>query len=385
MVPHAIVLFVVAAAACDSPTSTADSHRFTSLAVGNGFTCGVVRNTNRLICWGNGSEGGLGNGQSTVSYVPVQPASIAGVREVTSWSLHTCARVQDDALWCWGRNDWGQLGIGPSSGNTRADVGGVARAPVRVESAVQLRSLSMGGESSCALDAEGHAYCWGRYLGAASSSEFCTSSNRPCMTRPTHVAGDLVFKSISVGQGHICALATDGAAYCWGANSEGQLGTGTRDSSTVPMRVAASTQFSSISAGGGHTCAIDLSGVAYCWGTLATGTGDTTRLEPTRVVGELRFRPIPHMTGGQYTCGLTVDGVIYCWGSDQDGALGDGPSPRTFRPQSLVPVPVKSDLRFDSLYVGANHACALTSVGDGYCWGIGTFGELGNGKGMHAQ
>jgi alpha-tubulin suppressor-like RCC1 family protein len=70
---------------------------------------------------------------------------------------------------------------------------------------------------------------------------------------------------------HTCGVITSGAAYCWGANPFGQLGTGSTTPSTVPVAVAGGLAFSALSASGLHTCGLATDGVAYCWGNNTNG------------------------------------------------------------------------------------------------------------------
>ena len=166
---------------------------------------------------------------------------------------------------------------------------------------------------------------------------------------PVRVEG-VSFKSLSVGEGHACGLAADGLAYCWGYEGFGGLGDGhpvperpSRRWVSTPSPVVGGLRFTSISVGFRTTCALDAKGRAYCWGYNSDGqVGDSTttnRSEPRPVIGGLVFREVH--AGGDASCGITTDGETMCWGGGSLGQLGNGKTPkRSFRPVRLVdPLP----------------------------------------------
>jgi alpha-tubulin suppressor-like RCC1 family protein len=193
----------------------------------------------------------------------------------------------------------------------------------------------------------------------------------------------LRFTQVSTGNFHSCGIAADGA-YCWGANSEGQLGNGTTTGSTVPVRVTqtASGRFTRISAGGVHTCGITDTG-AWCW-----GSGTSGRLGNGAEAGSSVPVPVNQSASGAFTqvaagsgshsCGVSSRGA-YCWGSNVEGQLGTG-----LDASSNVPVPVQQVTSgsgvFTQVAVGQAHTCGV-AAGDAYCWGRGSSGQLGNGDG----
>jgi len=172
----------------------------------------------------------------------------------------------------------------------------------------------------------------------------------------------------------MCGLDRDGAAYCWGTNIGGELGSGTTVQNTsVPGPVSGGLSFVGLAAGTNHACALTRDGAAYCWGSnelQELGTGDTVRrLVPTLVSGGLSFSTLA--AGGDHTCGIAKSGAAYCWGGNIYGQLGSGSSQNP----SGVPLAVSGGLTFTAITAGAGHTCAIASSGTVYCWGANSDGQ----------
>jgi alpha-tubulin suppressor-like RCC1 family protein len=201
-------------------------------------------------------------------------------------------------------------------------------------SSQRFAKISIGQFHTCGLTSRGVAYCWG-YNEYGQLGDGTTSNSG--VNGPQPVIGGLKFKSISSGGFHTCGLTSRGVAYCWGLNRNGglvdgtgQLGDGTTTDSGVngPQPVIGGLTFSNLVAGDYHTCGLTARGVAYCWGFNESGElGDGTTTDsgvngPQPVIGGLKFKSIS--SGLAHTCGLTVRRTAYCWGFNQDGQLGDG-------------------------------------------------------------
>jgi alpha-tubulin suppressor-like RCC1 family protein len=139
----------------------------------------------------------------------------------------------------------------------------------------------------------------------------------------------LNFAFISSGESHTCGITRSGSLYCWGWNLDDQLGNGIQFTPTsTPTAAASSFSFTSIGAASAHTCAIDVSSVMYCWGRNSDGQiglGTITSelfATPQRVAGGVAFDRLS--VGRSHTCAATAAGVWYCWGDNQSGALGVG-------------------------------------------------------------
>jgi hypothetical protein len=229
-------------------------------------------------------------------------------------------------------------------------------------------AVSAGEGHACGITPAGVAYCWGSdgragALGAGALLDNCfpygSLSGWGCSLTPVPVAGGLIFSQISAGDEYTCGIAADGAAYCWGYNEFGQLGTGNTAPSASPVQVTGGLTFAQISADEAITCALTTAGEAYCWGPGYLGNGTTNpSLSPVAVAGGLRFTQIS--AAQDHTCGLTAGGSAYCWGWSPHLAT-----------HSLVPVKVTlpSGVTLTHLDSGGYTTCGLTSAGAAWCWG----------------
>jgi alpha-tubulin suppressor-like RCC1 family protein len=254
--------------------------------------------------------------------------------------------------------------------------------------------VSAGDLYSCGVTTTNVAYCWGyNRVGQLGDG---TGGSGVFRTEPTRVLGGLTFRQVIAGKLHTCGVTTSNVAYCWGFNSSGQLGDGTRTDRLRPVRVAGGLLFRSVTPGleggllGHHTCGVTTTNVAYCWGenTLGElGDGTTTdRLRPVRVAGGLAFRQVS--AGGGHTCGVTTGNLAYCWGVNNAGQLGNGNKtgpqrcPHPFIDDiacSTKPVRVAGGLAFRQVSAGYWYACGVTTTNVGYCWGYNGSGQLGDG------
>jgi len=351
---------------------------------GGGETTCALQNLGRSKCWGLNSVGQLGFSSDTVcfgefpqdslacSVYPQEVSQAPRFASISAGDSLTCGVVTDGTAACWGFNSSGQLGNGTAIKST---------VPSRVFGAASLSLVTAGGRHACGLTASGVAYCWGNDSAGQLGDARRVNSTTPIPV-VTSQQTTMLFASLTAGYMHTCGLTPTGAAYCWGDNSRGQLGTGTTSSSDVPVPVAGNLIFSSISAStdtsislvsrlagalpSSFTCGL-AGGAAYCWGA---GIGEPST--PTLVSGGISF--VQLSAGGAHACGLTQSGKAYCWGYDGDDQLGNGPGPNN----SATPVAVVGGLTFSSISAGRRHSCGTATDGTSYCWGSDVYGALGN-------
>ncbi|HET9425169.1 MAG TPA: hypothetical protein VFO55_07355 [Gemmatimonadaceae bacterium] len=263
------------------PTSVQSNAEWTSIGVGRLTACAVAT-TGEGFCWGLNQLGELGDSSLVYGEAQTAPNKVSGgitfASVVPGW-LHTCGISTAGALYCWGSNSSGQLGIGSSDSDPHPR-------PLLVPFAQPVRKVSLSARSTCAITADDRAWCWG-YNGVGQLGDG-TSNQR---LEPTPVGAEVKFTDIAMSSGfadgmqpaitppsglaqggvaHTCAVSTARTVYCWGWNGAGQLGIGTTISQPLPTVVSGASGVGSVALGGAYSCAITDSDL-LCWGSNYTG------------------------------------------------------------------------------------------------------------------
>lgn len=298
----------------------------TRISVGTVHTCAITSG-GAAKCWGYNNNNRLGAKLGAEWYT--QPQSVYGIStgaiDITARAAHSCALLSSGKVKCWGGNYDGQLGTG-----TSGVPGGYG--PDEVVNLTDAIKVEVGGNSTCALTSTGALKCWGIGSGYAS-------------TTPTVIPGlESGVVSFGTGMNHTCAVTSSGAAKCWGWNYYGELGTGSGlyNPYPTPTQVVGLTSgVSSLSTWDYSTCAVMTNGQLKCWGAnfegqLGTGglTGSPT---PVTVTG---LQDVKSVSVGEYSvCAVSGSNEAYCWGRNNYGQLGTGNTTQQTSPQKLVAQP----------------------------------------------
>ena len=245
---------------------------------GFGYVCAVALD-GRVYCWGSNSNGKIGSGNTSSALVP-SAVKISGALvgkvikqiEPSSAGNHSCVIASDDKAYCWGYNGFGQLG----NNNTVNSLTPVAVDTAGVLASKTIKQIASGGISSCVIASDDKAYCWGSNNFGQLGNGNLKNSSTPTPVSTTGVLAGKTIKQITAGTEFTCAIASDDKAYCWGYNGFGQLGNNSTINSGVPVAVntsgvLAGKTIKQISAGSSHTCAIASDDKAYCWGGNSSG------------------------------------------------------------------------------------------------------------------
>lgn len=367
----------------------------TVLDAGAFHTCATSGGT--TYCWGSNATRQLGSNAPTTG--TPQPVGIGVATQLagggpgieSSLALgQTCALSATGVVSCWGNDNMRQISGTPGMENCRFSANFSYRCRTTPEGVAGLSgivSLTSGAFHSCSVNSAGAAYCWGsnRFgeLGTvATVTEQCRSEgangfNVACSGTPVLVAGGIQFREISAGASFTCALSTSNTAFCWGNNSNGQLGTPTPSTtSPTPVAVQGGHQFTQISSGFSHGCAVRTDGRILCWGAGSAGQlgngGTSSSTTPVQVASSLTFRSVT--AGATHTCAITTGGAAYCWGDNTNGKLGVGQAVT----QSTVPVAVAGGFSYSAISAGVDHTCGIaTPSNEVLCWGSRNQGQVG--------
>ncbi len=342
----------------------------TMISGGESHTCALLSG-GAVKCWGYNGNGQIGDGTTAKRLNPVTVNLGGAATAVDAGPNHTCARMSTGAVKCWGSNEFGQLGDGTTISR---------RSPVSVVNlGGTATSVSVGAWHTCARMSNGSVKCWGRNFRGVLGNNNTADSATPVSV--ANLGGTA--SAISAGYNNTCALLSSGAMRCWGDNFNGALGDGTTTHRTSPVSVTGlGGTPTSIAAGGGHTCAALSSGAVKCWGdntfgAIGDGTSLNIRLTPVSVIG-LGGAATAVTVGYNHSCARLNSGVVRCWGRNDYGALGNNTTTDSLTPASVVGLVASQ--AFDA---GALHTCAVLSTGALRCWGANSSGSLGDGTGIN--
>lgn len=308
--------------------------------------------------------------------------------KIAAGTQHGCV-VANGQLFCWGEGHNGVLADGNTGyhyKSTTALSGTGGSTPIGTTDGTYAAdgAISVGGDHSCG-NVNGQLYCWGRntdgQLGTNDNSEKFTP------TAVTDLIGKVVTK-VAAGGNHTCAI-TEGQLYCWGLNTSGELGIASGTSSfNIPKYVStfSSMRVTAVSAGYNSTCAI-ANAQLYCWGNNSRkqlGVGDwTNRNVPTLVTGAIAGKAVTAVSvGTTHTCAI-ANADMYCWGNNANGRTGLGTTSGDSNPTLLTGGKAGSPTgpngtRPSASYVsaGEDFTCGVFN-GTVSCWGNNANGRTG--------
>ncbi len=340
-----------------------------SIAAGGRHSLSIC-NDGTVMAWGDNSDGQLGIGNATYqSNVPVQINSLADITSIAAGSAHSIAIKNNNTVWSWGLNIYGQLGQGNNTPRIYV--------PAQVNGLVNITAISAGTKFSLALKNDGTVWAWGDNNYYQFGNGNSTSSNIPVQLNT--IGG---ISAIAAGHNHSLALKNDGTVWAWGNNYYGQLGNGTDGQfadSKVPIQVNFLTGIIAIAAGNSHSLALRNDGTVWSWGwnsygELGIGIGNPNKLSNVPIQVSSLTNIIAISAGEYASLALQSNGSVWSWGSNAFGQLGIGSNT-----DSNLPVQVSSLSGVVSIKGGGVHSLALKNNGALWAWGLNGYASLGTG------
>ena len=341
-----------------------------ALSTGNSHGCALIDATGGLKCWGYNAGGQLGDGTTTSNPTPVNVVGLgSGVAQVGAGVLHTCAVTTAGAAKCWGNNFYSQLGDG-------TDINRLSAVQVTGLDA-GVAALQAGYYHSCARMTDATMRCWGNnYRGETGAGAHIGYKNTPANV--SGLGGQVA--AFALGYHHSCAALVDARLQCWGMNDDGQVGNGEVApplSRLEPVDVAGlGSGVVALGSGAHHSCAVTSTGQTKCWGRNSAaqlGDGSTLRRFTPVAVSGLSGVAQTVQAGNDHSCVLN-SGAVRCWGSNHFAQMGSPGALPPSPPTLVAGLPGSTT----TISAGAYHNCAVNSRGRVTCWGNNPFGYNGN-------
>ncbi|MCC7541014.1 MAG: hypothetical protein IT379_32645, partial [Deltaproteobacteria bacterium] len=368
------------------------------ISAGSGHTC-ALRSSGAIACWGERTGQRLGDGIPDAREGPVTALGIADAVQVTAGDHYTCALHESGRASCWGLNLFGEVGTSPADSSEVVAplvVAGLSDAVELSAGSYDAESGEYGelGRHTCARISDGSVQCWGSNF----NGELGEGAGDFRET-PGTVAGIAGVAALSAGGAHTCALGTIGNVTCWGGDRGEQLGDASlaRDRSFRAIDAGYEGTLAAVADGtvvswgriymGLHhydawrsaapvsmpgvsdvvgvmwpNCVFTRAGRVWCWEDYYDAFEDEMRPVPAEMPG---FDDVVELRrGGPGLCARRGDGSVVCasWRDDR-------------------PTPVSGIVDAVSLAVGRNHACVAERTGEVLCWGSNRYGQLGDGAG----
>lgn len=343
------------------------------LALGGFISC-ATKLDQSLWCWGES----LTTADDVAVTAPTRVNADTDWRFIDAGGFHACAIKDNGSLWCWGTNMDSQIGIGTWG------VDAYVAAPQQVGIDTDWLLVRAGGYHTCAIKTDHTLWCWGynEFGQLGDSTQFYRDT-------PFQIGARTDWVDLALNDYHTCASTRAGDVYCWGSNSYGELGGGEEprlgtQNSYVPILTDNNNNWLEVAAGYGHMCARKTDNSVYCWGVNNAGQlGNQSyyiKAVPTEVVGTRDWQQFDTSSSGDTACGIKTDNSLWCWGRGVEGQFGDGSSGNDV--YSDIPLRVDSAVDWAQVAVGFSHVCAIKTDNTLWCWGESAFGKLGIGSGI---
>lgn len=297
-----------------SPKQVGSLTNWLSLAA-NGYASFGIKTDGTIWSWGNNTNGNLGLGNRTNYSSPKQIGALTSWLQVSAgfYFGNAMAIKTDGTLWGWGKNDYGQLGLGNITNYS---------SPKQVGSLTNWAVVTCQGNTTLAIKTDGTLWSWG--YGNQGQTGL---GNTTLYSSPKQVGSLTNWLKLSSGgyRGDTSiAIKTDGTLWAWGPNNFGNLGLGNRTDYSSPKQIGALTNWSTVGSGNFYAVAVKSDGTLWAWGKNDVGMlglGNTTNYSSPKQVGSLtNWSTVncPYL----FSVATKTDGTLWSWGANNIGQLG---------------------------------------------------------------
>lgn len=351
-----------------TPQKVSNDTNWHEISVGYTHVLALKKNGS-LWAWGSNNYGklGLSNGQNVYG-------SPQQVGNDTTWSNisisnlssdHSIALKKDGTIWCWGVNNYGQLGLGTPSYTTISS-------PQKLNNHSNSLKIISSSDFSLIIKNDGTLWSMGENSNGQLGRTFYSTEKK-------QIEIDTNWLQISNKDGgHSVGLKKNGSIWSWGDNSYGQLGLGNTTSTKSPKKIGNDSNWSIISSSHSHTLAIKKNGTLWAWGynnNGQLGIGNTiNQSSPVQVGTDSTWKNV--FVGKFVSAGIKKDGTLWIWGTNSNGNLGLGNNTNNFN----TPQKLGNDTNWSQISFGSFHTLATKRNGTMWAWGAETNGQLGLGQ-----
>ncbi len=342
----------------------AGSKNYTSVSAGRAHVCAVTTDQ-KVDCWGNNRIGQLSNDPRYVTLSPVPREIMSNnypdfqnlkFSSVYLYNNSTCTLTTDGTPYCFGDNNYGQLGGTPSEGSisVKDDFGNSLYS--HFEPKIPFQNLSYGfvsltgnSRSTCGITKNNNLQCWG----------FISKNT---------------YSSLNVGSGNFCGISLNGGrAMCSSSSNSLSDQLANPWNSPVSTPWVSQQRFKHLAAISDKVCGVSMDNNLYCWSKVPTSSPQDVYPQLVNLSGD---KVTKVALGSNHVCLITDQGALKCSGENTMGQLGDGSYKNTNYLSEFEKI-TTSNLKFIDFAVTKNSTCAIADDNSVYCFGSNQYGELG--------
>lgn len=347
-----------------TPIAVCGSHTFCDICAGGSFSTNLnghtlsIDNHGQSWGWGYGYYGVHGNNDQNQYNTPVAVCGNHTFCKISIGEKHSLAIDNAGKGWGWGFAYYGYLGNNDSSNHQST--------PVAIYGNYTFCKISAGFDHSLGINHQGKLYSWG----SCGNGQLGINLQFIFRITPVAVCGNHTFCSISTGVGASLSIDKNGQAWSWGRGNYGQLGNNSITNALIPVAVCGNHIFCEITSGPYHCIAVDDDHKIWAWGHYSQ-IGIKVPSKPMLAEGDYTFCQIA--AGARYSTCIDYNGNIWSWGNNQYGQHGNNSVV-----SNVTPTLLNITKTFCHISAGDYHTLSIDSNGVAWGWGLNLDGQLGN-------